>query len=199
MEELLSKMDPEKRDRVINSSFEEFGKNGYDKASTNEIVKKAGISKGLLFHYFGNKQTLYQTLMDFAMDYLGTLLEEQIDWSQQDFFLRVRQVTEIKLSALQQYPYIYEFLRKATTGASVEEIKNRFPTKLTALTTRIYQENIDYSLFRKDIDLHRTMEMIQWVSEGATQKVWQHTSSDLATAVKEYNDYMDLLQQLIYT
>mgnify|MGYP001006429114 FL=1 len=54
-------IDEQKRQRVIRASIEEFAK-GYEVASTNEIVRKAGISKGLLFHYFGNKKNLYMSV-----------------------------------------------------------------------------------------------------------------------------------------
>ena len=40
----------EKQDRFINAALQIFAKNGYKKASTDEIVKAASISKGLLFH-----------------------------------------------------------------------------------------------------------------------------------------------------
>ena len=40
----------EKQDRIINAAIKEFAQKGYDKASTNEIVKEAGISKGLLYN-----------------------------------------------------------------------------------------------------------------------------------------------------
>lgn len=52
-------LDKEKQDRIINAAMKEFAQKGYDKASTNEMVKEAGISKGLLFHYFQNKKQLY--------------------------------------------------------------------------------------------------------------------------------------------
>ena len=52
MDEILKKMDQDKRERIINSSLEEFSKNKFEKASTNTIVKNANISKGLLFRVF---------------------------------------------------------------------------------------------------------------------------------------------------
>lgn len=42
----------EKQDRIINAALQVFAVNGYRHASTDEIVRIAGISKGLLFHYF---------------------------------------------------------------------------------------------------------------------------------------------------
>ena len=56
MEKIFKNIDIEKRDRIINSALEEFSKNRFEKASTNNIVKNANISKGLLFHYFANKK-----------------------------------------------------------------------------------------------------------------------------------------------
>lgn len=49
-------LNPEKQDRILNAALKEFAQKGYQNASTNEIVKEAGISKGLLFHYFNNKR-----------------------------------------------------------------------------------------------------------------------------------------------
>ena len=44
----------EKQDRMINAALLIFSKAPYKHASTDDIVKEARISKGLLFHYFGN-------------------------------------------------------------------------------------------------------------------------------------------------
>ena len=45
----------EKQDRMINGAIEVFAKNGYKHASTDDMVKTVGVSKGLWFHYFGSK------------------------------------------------------------------------------------------------------------------------------------------------
>lgn len=41
----------EKQDRIINASLKMFALNGYRHASTDDMVREAAISKGLLFHY----------------------------------------------------------------------------------------------------------------------------------------------------
>lgn len=38
--------------------------NGYDGASLNDVVKKAGVSKGALFHYYPNKQSIVLEILD---------------------------------------------------------------------------------------------------------------------------------------
>ena len=59
MEPKFLALDQDKQDRILNAAMEEFARNGYKNTSTNKIVKQAGISKGLLFHYFSNKKELY--------------------------------------------------------------------------------------------------------------------------------------------
>ena len=50
MYESFENLPEDKKKRIIEASIEEFAKKGYEKASTNNIVKTAGISKGILFH-----------------------------------------------------------------------------------------------------------------------------------------------------
>ena len=46
----------EKKQKIYQAALEEFVEHGYQNASTNRITQRAGISKGLLFHYFKNKK-----------------------------------------------------------------------------------------------------------------------------------------------
>jgi AcrR family transcriptional regulator len=48
----------EKQRTILDAALTEFSERGYHKANTNTICEKAGISKGLLFHYFGSKKAL---------------------------------------------------------------------------------------------------------------------------------------------
>ena len=64
--EKFEELPSEKKMRIINAGLECFGQYGYKKANTDLIVEKAGISKGLLFYYFKNKETFYLYLCDFC-------------------------------------------------------------------------------------------------------------------------------------
>ena len=65
MNEKFFDLKREKQDRMINAGLKVFAKSGYRHATTDDIVKEAGISKGLLFHYFTNKVGVYVFLMDY--------------------------------------------------------------------------------------------------------------------------------------
>lgn len=46
----------EKREQIIRAAMKNFSKNGYRKTVMDEIVADAGVSKGLVFHYFGSSE-----------------------------------------------------------------------------------------------------------------------------------------------
>ncbi len=45
-----------KQNSIIDAGVEEFSQKAYSDANTDKIVQNCGISKGLLFHYFGSKK-----------------------------------------------------------------------------------------------------------------------------------------------
>jgi len=54
-----------KQREVTSAALELFLEKGYKSVTTREIAIKAGISKGILYHYFENKEDLfYQTVRD---------------------------------------------------------------------------------------------------------------------------------------
>jgi len=49
---------------ITDAALKSFGTNGYKKSSISDIATGAGISKAMIFHYFGTKKALYLYLMD---------------------------------------------------------------------------------------------------------------------------------------
>lgn len=47
------------RQRILTAAITEFAENGYDAASLNNVCAKNGISKGIIYHYYRDKDELY--------------------------------------------------------------------------------------------------------------------------------------------
>lgn len=203
MKDIFKNMDEEKKERIINSSLEEFSKNGFEKASTNIIVKNAKISKGLLFHYFGNKQELYNKLIEFVIELVNDSISNNINWEEKDFFLRVKKIIIIKTSLTNRYPYIYEFMKVVLEGKSIEEIKSITGKYSGGLTQKVYSYNIDFSMFRDEIDLEIAMNIIRWTFEKFSIEMWEKEklegiSSDMKTISQELDKYIVTLRKAFY-
>lgn len=55
----------EKKERIIHAALEEFSTRTFNDASITNIVKKADISRGSFYQYFGNKEKLYNYLVNY--------------------------------------------------------------------------------------------------------------------------------------
>jgi AcrR family transcriptional regulator len=60
----------ERKLQIIEAALEVFAQNGFHKASISEIAKEAGISKGLLYNYFQDKEELLIEVMSGGITYL---------------------------------------------------------------------------------------------------------------------------------
>lgn len=64
------------KERIIKAAMKEFGTKGYNGASLNAICN-TGISKGLLYHNFENKDALYLACVKRCFDELTEYLKNQ--------------------------------------------------------------------------------------------------------------------------
>ena len=57
-------MDDAKRARLMEAAMEEFAERGIESASYNKIIERSGLSKGTVYYYFDNKDSLLLTVLD---------------------------------------------------------------------------------------------------------------------------------------
>lgn len=192
--------------RIINASMNEFAQKGYLNASTNQIVKEAEISKGILFHYFKNKKELFLFLYDFAVDTLKEDYFGRLDTASSDIFERLRQISAYKLEILGRFPEIYNFLMAAhfeESGEVKHDIQKRDNELLQKGYGKVY-ENIDFSLFKEGIDIKRTIEIITWSVEGFAireQEKLKHSDNleqDYQNILAGFDPYLDILKKSFY-
>ena len=203
MEDIFNNIDPEKKDRIINSALEEFSKNRFEKASTNTIVSNADISKGLLYHYFDSKKSLYEHLEVFSIKTMIDAILEKVNWEESDLFKRIKQIILIKLRVCVRYPYIIEFSKNIYEDKTIDEIKKIVESYSPEIYTEVYERNIDYSLFKDEIDIEKVIKITEWVLEKLSEEWIANnvtTNGDLnyRELKKEIDEYLHLLKVAFY-
>lgn len=113
MNERFWNLKKEKQDRMINAALKVFAGNGYDHACTDEIVKEAEISKGLLFHYFGSKAGLYDFICDYSIRYMKLELSGMVNQEADNFWTHCKEIEAVKAKIMGNYPYMPLFLDTA--------------------------------------------------------------------------------------
>ena len=60
-----SRLDPEqRREQILDAANALFAERGYDDVSLEDIAGAAGITRGLVHHYFGGRRAVYLALLD---------------------------------------------------------------------------------------------------------------------------------------
>lgn len=54
----------EKQEKILQAALELFAKEGFNATSTSKVAKHAGVSEGLIFRHFGNKDGLLLAILD---------------------------------------------------------------------------------------------------------------------------------------
>jgi Transcriptional regulator len=168
-------LDPEKQQRILNAAIKEFTQKRFKNASTNEMVKEADISKGLLFHYFDNKKNLFLFLYDYAIKVLSQEYFGKIDLHEKDLFCRLQQMTYFKIELIKKYSDLFRFMKTANLESS-DEIRNELEQRNKAFIANdnhsIYElENIDVSRFKENIDIPKAINIIIWTMEGLSNQI----------------------------
>jgi len=198
-------MEPEKRERVINAAMKEFSK-GYKTACTDTIVREAGISKGLLFHYFGTKDGLYSFILKNACEMIHNEYLVLIDLQQKDIIEKLWQMTLLKMDLSYKHPALFEFLAKAYV--ELQENPNDEFTEYFNKTRSIAVEkvlaDIDTSFFKDEIDAKKAANIALWTLNGyATSQIstdmrMEDYQSEYERYLEELKEYIDILRKTLY-
>lgn len=53
-----------KQEKILAAALKLFAENGFDSTSTNKVAKEAGVSEGLIFRHYKNKEGLLEAVLE---------------------------------------------------------------------------------------------------------------------------------------
>lgn len=189
----------EKQDRMINAALKVFALQGYRHASTDDIVREAAISKGLLFHYFESKLGIYNFIYDYSVRYMNLELRSTVDFKEKDLFLLMRQIERARMHAMRGYPYMQQFLNR-TVSENVSEALLAVEGKSSVLdeTYELIYAQIDYSSFPPGVDGEKLRRMLDFTIKGLMTERFQNASFQPEMLYEEICGYLDAARRLVY-
>ncbi|MBO4903891.1 MAG: TetR/AcrR family transcriptional regulator [Lachnospiraceae bacterium] len=189
----------DKQDAIINAALRTFSIKGYKDASTDVIVKEAGISKGLLFHYFTSKQGLYDFICDYSTKYMILELTRAVKKSEKDCFEIMAQISQARVRVMRNYPFMHRFLRSIRNEDDPEalEVIGSNIAEMERTYRNIY-DKIDSSKLIVPDQLPHIINIIEWVSDGFLEGKFKKDAPDPDEMYEEYSEYLTLLRTHFY-
>lgn len=193
---LFDEISQEKRLKIINAALKEFSIYGYELCSTNQIVKKAGISKGSLFKYFETKEDLFFFLIDYVVQ---RMTKQPLNLSD-NLFERIRQYAEYEFDFYLENPIEYNFLKKAFYDEN-----SSMSTKTIEKYTKQAEESFYDLCQSKEFDLNKQRELadiLKWVLKGFNEEFIHSQKSTQPENLKnlyleQLDQYLTLLKRIV--
>lgn len=196
MEKFLA-LPVEKRKVITNAALKCFGTNGYKKASVSDIATAAGISKAMVFHYFGSKRALYFYLVELCGDTIMAEINEKFDPNATDMFDRIRLATSLKISVIEKHPEMLSFLNSVAVETD-NEVKADLETLLAKgedFRAKVALDGIDTAKFKDGLDIDTVKKMLNYFIEGFVSKL---PGQSFEAVCKDFDACLDLLRRSFY-
>lgn len=190
----------EKQRTIIDAGLAAFAANGYKKTGVSDIAAAAGISKAMVFHYFGTKKAFYCYLMELCTNIVIQEIEETFDRNITDFFDRIKMASSIKIAALEKHPALVSFM----TGVFMEK-DEEVATEIKAILdkgevfrSKLAFHGMDSSKFKEGVDPNLVMKILVRYAEGFVSELPNQQAFDMEQILAEFDEVFNLLKSHLY-
>jgi len=184
----------EKQNRIVDAAMNLFGEVGYKKAYISEIAAASGISKALVFHYFGSKKGLYSYLVYNTGKIVMTEAQHDRDTAGKDFFERVAVTVRFRLTIKNRYPAMNAFIDSVFNEDEPEVAADidRLKAIATDMHSKVEVDPGEFGIFKSSVDPAQVVTMIEKYTEGVVYS-WNDRDS-VDSTMKEVSRCLDMLK-----
>jgi AcrR family transcriptional regulator len=132
-----------RKKQILDAAMAVFSRLGFHKASMDDIVEEAGLSKGALYWYFKGKDDIIIAILDaiFARELAGARSLPDTPGTAQERLLQFLRLTVAEIRSMKVLlPIFYEFYSLAFRNKTVQKaLRNYFDAYLAAIVPLIEQ------------------------------------------------------------
>ena len=145
----------DKQEMIIDAALEVFREKGYASARMADIARRAGVSYGLVYHYFGSKEVLFDLIVETWWSDLYTMMDREKK-AKGDFSGKLIHIIQFFLETYVQRPNLMSIFVSEVCRSSVyhtEEGLSKF-LKFFSLCEEIMLQGQKQGVLKKDIPTH---------------------------------------------
>lgn len=124
-------------DNIGTAAMECFLERGYHAVSIDEIARRAGVSKGLLYNYYQGKEGLLAEIVQTRVNEIASVMEAaSSSGSPRDCLLKI---IEGALDHIARNPKAYRFFLHLQTQPEEDEVLSKYSRRLNSEMSRQYE------------------------------------------------------------
>lgn len=141
---------------------------GFDAASTNRIVERAGISKGVLFKYFKDKESLFLYVCELALNHMVESLPIESVGQFDDLFSFLKYITVQKIMLYKRHPMMYRLFFRITRNPA-HTVYSKIAEAVTVITNEYLSDvvkKLRSDKLKPGFKWEQTLTTVLWVLSG---------------------------------
>ncbi|AFM25677.1 TetR/AcrR family transcriptional regulator [Desulfomonile tiedjei] len=152
-------MEQIRREEVISATKRCLAKNGFSKLSVKAIAEEAGVSTGIIYHYFKNKEDLLLNVIKeaFSRSHENVMqVVEPLTSERDKLFKHLESIHAVVVDNPEFYTVLLNFLGQAPYNDEIKRIMTKFLSNLTSYAGRYLEDGVAHNQFseNKIKDLH---------------------------------------------
>lgn len=188
--------DETRKRQLINAGFTEFGTHGFQRASLNKILKKSNIPKGLFYHYFTQKEDLYQYLYSYGINVITKRLIDSTVLDETDYIKRLIKNYIIKAEVYHEFEHFEQFIMQVYRDDNQAFLKTINVQDSKDYVQRFMKDNIDVVKFRTDYHAANIRVASRYMREAMTDiinRIQNMTIEDIQTYLEQEAQYLKMI------
>jgi AcrR family transcriptional regulator len=134
-----------KRTAILNATLKLISQKGFHGTAMSKVAKEAGVSAGIIYHYFDSKDALMDELYKHIKRNFGQMIDQYFDQTQ-PMKIQLRQILGLMIRYYINHPlesaFIEQYTRSPYFSPAVEEEVSQYYTPLLDCFYRGQQEMI---------------------------------------------------------
>src|SRR3954453_11461541 len=159
----------ERRVALLESALEVFAERGYHASSIDDIARKGGISKALIYEHFASKQDLYAELLEQHAGELFSALAEAISEAGRSATARLAGGFDAFYGFVEEHRVAWRMLFREATDPEAVAVLDRITAEVTAFVAGGIAE--DPGVRRNEVDAEHGVQVIAQLLVGALQSL----------------------------
>lgn len=154
---MYKKLDQTALDEILERGVDEFARCGYKSASVASVAKAAGVSVGVIYKYFGDKQALFLACVRHSLELLDATLHSAIP-AGADPETCIRALIGALIDAARQhgnYNILYNEITSGSCRDFAPELAREIESRTAALYTQLFTQARAAGQLRADIPPER--------------------------------------------
>jgi TetR/AcrR family fatty acid metabolism transcriptional regulator len=187
----------ETRQRLLESALSVFARNGYERATVDEIVREAGFSKGAFYVHFESKDDLFWEMLQERIEKQQEMFRQAIDATQsvEENEKRILQVLFASHDDPLGPAVFLEFSAHGMRNPKVAERLSEMYGRWHSFVVETLLAGRELGLVREDIDIDLLGSAIMALMEGGM--IQSNLAPERLRLNRRLDDFARLLTELI--